>query len=65
MINKNIYQITPYGVIKHKIEVPDKYNGNDSLNACMEASLINFINKYNNIDGRIFIHIAKTILSRS
>lgn len=46
MVNNNVYQMSPYGVIKYKAN----FNGidpNSILNAALEGSLLNDINKYN------------------
>jgi len=56
MINQYLYQITPYGTIKHKLNVLPQYQGNLAINACIETSLINFINKYNRNNNKLFIY---------
>jgi len=56
MINNFLYKMTPYGAIKYNLNTSEKYNGSSAVNACIEASLIDLINKYNQTNKKIFIY---------
>ena len=53
IVNNVIYNYTPYGVIKYIYKTKRKQD-NYMINAILEATNINKINKYNSKEGPIF-----------
>ena len=53
IVNNILYQYSPYGVIKYQYRKKTKQD-NNMINAVLEATNLNKINKYNSIEAPIF-----------
>ena len=64
IVNENLYQSTPYGVVKYKISQLSEYKGLDALNASIECGVLNDFNTFNTTTDPIFHLDGKIIQKR-
>jgi hypothetical protein len=64
IVNNMLYQSTPYGVLKYEIPKLINLKKNTSLNASIEANLINDFNSYNMSNYPIYILDGKLLQKR-
>ena len=65
IVNNMLYQSTPYGVLKYQIPKLSSLNNNTSLNASIEAGIINEYNVFNMSNHPIYVLEGKLLQKRN